>query len=259
MGRLAEAEGEAEIYRDLRMKLFIDPADMKAQYQKSPEWLKKLMNAWADGLNYYLYKHPGGEAARDHAVRAVDGADLQRGQHRRRHRDGEPEPARGLLRQDAAEGDAAGRLDRFVEPTGSNGAAIAPSNTTAHHALLLINPHTSFYFRAEAQMTSDEGLNAYGALTWGQFFIYQGFNERAGWMHTSSGVDNIDEYLETVTKKGRRLHVPLRHRRSAGDGEQDQRALQDGDAEWPTGNLQSTGRITGRSCAKPTASGSASA
>ena len=76
------------------------------------------------------------------------------------------------------------------------------SNTTSRHALLLINPHTSFYFRAEAQMTSSEGLNAYGALTWGQFFIYQGFNERVGWMHTSSGVDNIDEYLETVTKKG---------------------------------------------------------
>ena len=39
-GRLAEAEGETEIYRDLRMKLFIDPADMKAQYEKSPAWLK---------------------------------------------------------------------------------------------------------------------------------------------------------------------------------------------------------------------------
>jgi len=90
----------------------------------------------------------------------------------------------------------------WVEPTGSNGVAIAPSNTASKHALLLINPHTSFFFRAEAQMHSDEGLNAYGALTWGQFFIYQGFNDRAGWMHTSSGVDNIDEYLETVTKKG---------------------------------------------------------
>jgi acyl-homoserine lactone acylase PvdQ len=90
----------------------------------------------------------------------------------------------------------------FVDPTGSNGIAIAPSNTAAHRALLLINPHTSFYFRAEAQMTSDEGLNAYGAITWGQFFIYQGFNEKAGWMHTSSGADNIDEYAETITKKG---------------------------------------------------------
>src|SRR5215468_10699081 len=49
IGRLAEAEGEAEIYRDLRMKLFIDPADMRAKYEASPPWLKSLMRAWADG------------------------------------------------------------------------------------------------------------------------------------------------------------------------------------------------------------------
>src|ERR1019366_1682555 len=88
------------------------------------------------------------------------------------------------------------------EPRGSNGAAVAPANTVGHHALLLINPHTSFYFRSELQMTSDEGLDAYGAVTWGQFFIYQGFNARAGWMRASSGVDAVDEYLEAVTKKG---------------------------------------------------------
>src|SRR5215203_604045 len=88
-----------------------------------------------------------------------------------------------------------------AEPTGSNGIAISPSNTANHHSLLLINPHTSFFFRSELQMTSGEGLNAYGAATWGQFFIYQGFNERMGWMHTSSAVDAIDEYLETVTRK----------------------------------------------------------
>src|SRR5580765_3699278 len=57
-GRLAEAEGEPAIYRDLRMKMFIDPDTMKALYGKSPVWLKSLMNAWADGLNFYLYKHP---------------------------------------------------------------------------------------------------------------------------------------------------------------------------------------------------------
>jgi acyl-homoserine lactone acylase PvdQ len=87
------------------------------------------------------------------------------------------------------------------EPTGSNGIAIAPKNTKDGKALLLINPHTSFFFRSELQMTSGEGLNAYGAATWGQFFIYQGLNERMGWMHTSSAVDAIDEFLETVTKK----------------------------------------------------------
>ena len=61
-GRLAEAEGEAEIWRDLRMKLFIDPEDMRSQYTASPAWLKDLMDAWADSLNYYLYTHPGGDA-----------------------------------------------------------------------------------------------------------------------------------------------------------------------------------------------------
>ena len=58
MGRLAEAEGEKAIWQDLRMKLFIDPVDMKAQYEKSPPWLKSLMNAYADGLNYFLATHP---------------------------------------------------------------------------------------------------------------------------------------------------------------------------------------------------------
>ena len=46
--------------------------------------------------------------------------------------------------------------------------------------------HVTFYFRPEVHMVSEEGLNAYGAVTWGQFFIYQGFNEHCGWMHTSS-------------------------------------------------------------------------
>ena len=204
IGRLAEAEGEAEVYRDLRMKIFIDPDVMKAEYEKSPAWLKALMNAYADGLNYYLHTHP---KVTPRVIKRFEpwmaltfsegsiGGDIERV---------------NLTQLEAFYGkgpkaSAAEPIVPYVEPTGSNGIAVAPSNTTAHHALLLINPHTSFFFRAEAQMASDEGLNAYGALTWGQFFIYQGFNERAGWMHTSSGVDNIDEYLETVVKHGDRF------------------------------------------------------
>jgi acyl-homoserine-lactone acylase len=85
-----------------------------------------------------------------------------------------------------------------TEPRGSNGIAIAPAITANGKALLLINPHTSFFFRSELQMSSDEGLNAYGASTWGQFFIYQGFNPHTGWMHTSSGVDAVDEFAYEV-------------------------------------------------------------
>jgi acyl-homoserine lactone acylase PvdQ len=202
-GRLAEAEGESEIYRDLRMKLFIDPEDMKAQYQKAPESLKALMNAWADGLNYYLHTHPN---VTPRVIKQFEpwmaltfsegsiGGDIEKVNLR------ELEAFYGKGPKPATQ--ASLEIPAFVEPTGSNGAAVAPSNTTSHHAMLLINPHTSFFFRSELQMTSEQGLNAYGASTWGQFFIYQGFNERTGWMHTSSGVDNIDEYLETVTKKG---------------------------------------------------------
>src|SRR5690606_17305721 len=58
LGRLAEAEGESAIFGDLRMKLFIHPDSLQALYRTSPEWLRQLMDAWADGLNYFLATHP---------------------------------------------------------------------------------------------------------------------------------------------------------------------------------------------------------
>jgi len=67
--------------------------------------------------------------------------------------------------------------------------------------MLLINPHTSFFFRGEVHVVSEEGLNAYGAVTWGQFFVYQGFNEKTGWMHTSTYTDVMDEFKETIMKQ----------------------------------------------------------
>jgi acyl-homoserine lactone acylase PvdQ len=201
-GRLAEAEGESAIWRDLRMKLYVVPEDMKARYQSSPGWLQTLMNAWADGLNYYLAKHPD---VKPRVIKHFEpwmaltfsegsiGGDIETinlNQLQAFYGNARTEVA---LNEDTS----------FVkEPGGSNGIAVSSKNTIGKHALLVINPHTSFYFRSELQVTSDEGLNAYGAATWGQMFIYQGFNEHCGWMHTSSAVDQIDEYLETVVKKG---------------------------------------------------------
>ncbi|HSB91791.1 MAG TPA: penicillin acylase family protein, partial [Flavitalea sp.] len=85
--------------------------------------------------------------------------------------------------------------------TGSNGFAIAPSITRDKSPILYINPHVTFYFRPEVHMVSEEGLNVYGAVTWGQFFIYQGFNEHCGWMHTSSQVDVSDSYIEKLSNE----------------------------------------------------------
>src|SRR5215469_318937 len=210
MGRLAEAEGESKVYQDLRMKLFIDPEDMKSNYEASPEWLKSLMAAFADGLNYYLLKHPEVKPRVIHrfepwmALTFTEGSiggDIERVDL------GQLAEFYGKIHTGKTiEDDDESLVLRKVDPSGSNGIAIAPSDTMDHRSLLLINPHTSFYFRSELQMASEEGLDAYGAVTWGQFFIYQGFNTRAGWMHTTSGVDAIDEYLETVTKKGDRFY-----------------------------------------------------
>jgi len=210
LGRLAEAEGPSAIYQDLRQRLFIDPDSLKALYAKSPAWLQQLMVAWADGLNFYLSKHP---AVKPRVITRFEpwmalsftegsiGGDIERISVRELQAfyGGGAAPQAGGGDDD----------DPTAEPSGSNGIAIAPSNTLHHHALLWINPHTSFYFRSELQMVSDQGLDAYGAVTWGQIFIYQGFNATAGWMHTSSGVDNIDEFLETVTGQGD--HYAYRH------------------------------------------------
>jgi acyl-homoserine-lactone acylase len=200
LGRLSESEGKEEIFRDLRMKLFIDPADMQQKYQESPVWLQKLMDAFADAMNFYLATHPD---VKPKVITRFEpwmplafsegsiGGDIERiSLNRLENFYGSP------VRELALE-----THELYAEPQGSNGFAIAPSNSTTGNALLLINPHTSFYFRAEMHVKSDEGLNAYGAVTWGQFFIYQGFNETAGWMHTSSGADAIDEYLETIYEK----------------------------------------------------------
>ena len=217
LGQLAEAEGENKIWQDLRMKIFVDPEQLKVLYKSSPVWLRALMDAWADGLNFYLANHPEvkprviqhfepwmalsfTEGSIGGDIERVDLAKLEEFYGKGDHIGTEiPSPD---LSDDAktrvAQTPFEDEMDR--EPSGSNGVAIAPSNTINHHALLLINPHTSFFFRSELQMTSNEGLNAYGAVTWGQFFIYQGFNDRAGWMHTSSAVDAVDEYLETITQ-----------------------------------------------------------
>jgi acyl-homoserine-lactone acylase len=199
LGRTAEVEGESALYFDLRSRLYHDTTQAKALYAKSSPQMKKLMDAFADGVNYYLATHPDSKPLL-----------LKKFQ-----------PWLPLL---FSEGSIGGDLSSIninnlkafyentkvpeaettepVEPKGSNGFAIAPSNTENGHALLLINPHTSFYFRSEVQMVSEEGLHAYGAVTWGQFFIYQGFNTNCGWMHTSTFADGVDEYLETVARKG---------------------------------------------------------
>jgi acyl-homoserine-lactone acylase len=203
LGMLAQAEGEPAIYSDLRQRLFIDPRRLQQSYRSSPAWLKALMVAWSDGLNYFLSKHPEVAPKVIHhfepwmALSFTEGSiggdieSIDLGKLREFYGTQHELAARPVNSLPAA----------HPVPGGSNGFAIAPSRSASGHALLWINPHTSYYFRCELQMVSGQGLNVYGAVTWGQFFVYQGFNAHNGWMHTSYGGDAVDEYAETIVTK----------------------------------------------------------
>ncbi len=202
IGRLAEVEGEDALYSDLRARLFMTMEEAKANYEKSPEWLKELCNAFADGINYYLHTHP---EVKPRLLTHFEpwmpmyfsegsiGGDIERISTQKIkafYEKGIEFPKSEVMKLKKAEEE--------LEPQGSNGIAISGELTQSGNAMLLINPHTSFFFRGEVHMVSEEGLNAYGAVTWGQFFVYQGFNEKTGWMHTSTYTDIIDEFKETV-------------------------------------------------------------
>ena len=198
LGRMSEVRGEKELAYDLYIKLLIDETEAKNEYKTSPLWLKKLLNAYADGINYYLLKHPEVKPRlinhfepwfpllwTDGSIGAISTGDVT-----------EQETALfyGLPKQVASA--------KYQNPdeklTGSNGFAVGPSLSKSGHSLFYINPHVTFYFRPEVHVVSEEGLSVYGAVTWGQFFIYQGFNPYNGWMHTSSEVDVADAYIETT-------------------------------------------------------------
>jgi len=205
IGRLAEVEGEEMLYSDLRARLFMTKEEALEKYESSPDWLKALCQAYADGINYYLYTHP--EVKPKLLTRFEPwmpmyfsegsiGGDIERVRTNKIKAFYENQTA--AIHAEADNNMA--QADIFEEPKGSNGFAIAGNLTASGDAMLLINPHTSFFFRGEVHAVSEEGLNAYGAVTWGQFFVYQGFNEKTGWMHTSTYTDVIDEFEEVIVE-----------------------------------------------------------
>lgn len=209
LGRLAEVHGEKDLYDDLLIRMVIDSSEAIQDYKTSPPWLHKLLDAFADGVNYYLYKHPEVKPKllnhfepwyallwTDGSIGSITTADFTAKDLKNLYGS-----EIGDIQKISDFDNSLAQLRHTEEElaTGSNGFAFAPSITESKNAILYINPHVSFYYRPEVQMVSEEGLNAYGAVTWGQFFVYQGFNEHCGWMHTSSHADVSDAYLEKIS------------------------------------------------------------
>lgn len=254
IGRLAEVEGESALYSDLRARLYMSEDEARAAYAAAPAWLQSLCDAFADGLNYYLASNPqvqprlltrfepwmpffffegsiGGDIEQI-PLRGIEAFYSDAEAIETRVPDATQSAAAlnaGTLEALQAErNDLASTI--FEEPAGSNGFAISGERTASGDAMLLINPHTSFFFRGEAHVVSEEGLNAYGAVTWGQFFIYQGFNETTGWMHTTTAADFIDEFVEDVVRDNGELKYRYGEELRALDVAQVTLKVREGDA-----------------------------
>jgi len=206
LGRMAEVQGESALYDDLLNRLVLDSAEAIKDFKNAQPWLKKLLQAYADGINFYIYKNPKLKPLllkrfqpwypllwTDGSIGAISTGGLS---------------INDLRKFYSGDNSSIAKIEVPEEelPSGSNGFAIGPNLSATGNPMLYINPHVTFYFRPEIHMSSNEGLNAYGAVTWGQFFIYQGFNEYCGWMHTSSAVDVADVYAETIVKKNNRTY-----------------------------------------------------
>lgn len=210
-GRLAEVEGKTAIFSDLRANLYMTKEESIEAYESAPDSLKALCQAFADGVNYFLHTHPEVKPALLNRFEpwfpmffseGSIGGDIEQISTRKiADFYGSEDEAIGYFEYDHNPNEA----EYLREPRGSNGIAIRNSMTQNGHAMLLINPHTSFYFRPEIHVVSEQGLNAYGAVTWGQFFVYQGFNEKTGWMHTSTFVDFMDEFTQEIVEENGEL------------------------------------------------------
>lgn len=205
VGRAAEVFGPSRIEGDLRFQLFEIEARAKKEYASSSPAMKKIADAYADGLNYFVAKHPevkprllgrfepwfmfanqagpGGIPA-EAGTRSVLGA--------------VEELTTGAPKGIPAQPEAIDR--RAVLETGSNAWAIAPKRTTGGHAILFSNPHVSFFgadVRYECHVHSGEGWDFSGFVTLGNPIPHAGHNAHLGWTHTNTIVDTADVYAET--------------------------------------------------------------
>lgn len=203
LGRQAEVQGESELYQDLWARTFIDSTKAIQLYHQTPKWLRKLCDAYAAGINFYMISHPNKKSklltriepwmALMNNIPSISNSNLTETEFRAFYSK-EASFSLGALPSTSTPHD-------YQEVGGSNGWAVAPSRTQSKNAILLINPHSEFYGRIEIQLVSEEGLNSYGAPFLGQFNIFQGFNEHLGWMHPVTLSDGKDLYAETVQQK----------------------------------------------------------
>ena len=197
LGREAEISGKKSLYKDLFARMYIDTIKAKGFYNQCTPYMQKLCDAYAAGINFYIYMHPNEKPQLLNRIQpwvpllnnipGMENLNLSEADVRAMY----PLPINASIAYEPLK-------IQEENQAGSNGWAIDGKHTFNKAPILLINPHSEFYNRIEIQLVSEEGLNVYGAPFLGEFHIWQGFNEFCGWMHTVTLSDAKDLYAEQV-------------------------------------------------------------
>ena len=202
-GNLAAYKGEKAAISDYLVHLMGIWKTVNGHYDELPANLRKVLEAYAEGVNLYAVKHPdevepgflpftGKDVAAGFVFKTpffygLDKTLIAVFEGRIGGKDKE------LSKQEK---------DAFLPvvstlPIGSNGVAVAPSRSDDGVTRLLVNshqPYTGPVAWYEAELHSDEGWHVSGGFFPGSPFMLHGHNENLGWANTVNEPDLVDIY-----------------------------------------------------------------
>jgi acyl-homoserine-lactone acylase len=196
LGRASEIYGSSRLVGDMMTRLFESTKRAQHEYSRLNPALRKLCDAYAAGINYYLEKHP--EVRPRLITRYEPWFILISGPPALGSLGITQQEIRAFYKELPSSQTPPAPVGESLDE-GSNMWAVSPKKSASGHALLFINPHVGFFGggqRYEAHLHSDQGLNISGFSMLGSPYIWTGHNDFLGWSHTNTAADSTDVYIE---------------------------------------------------------------
>jgi penicillin amidase/acyl-homoserine-lactone acylase len=198
-GTLAATNGIDAAKTDYLVHLMHVWKTVDANYGKLPADVRKLAEAYAEGVSYYAALHP--EARKPHVL-PITGKDVVAGfVFKTPFFYGLDTTLKHVLEP---------ANDQKKLPVGSNGIAVAPSRSSDGATRLLVNshqPYTGPVAWYEAVLQSDEGWHVAGGFFPGSPFMLHGHNEHLGWANTVDSPDLADVYHLTINPRNENQYL----------------------------------------------------
>ncbi len=204
-GEAAEVVGPSAIESDFRSRTWRIDRVAGELYGTIPERTRRIIGAFADGVNHYIDIHRQVLPSWVEPVRATDVVAATRWLILQFvERQGYPELASKGLSTTAPLG-----------ILGSNQVVVSPTRSRSGRTLMMSDLHFPWDtpFRIyEAHLVSGEGLNVYGGTFFGWPVIFQGHNGKMAWSFTANEADVFDLYEVKLDRANSRRYLYERER-----------------------------------------------